>query len=143
VNPDCLRHNERPIERVATGPSSKYAPKLERIVMEQTHVVPSEFAGEAETVLTHLREAAKAQGKDAEIYLLNSNSARGFEPVTMGMAVLYIGSGSAAWLTKKWVETYLWDYFLKAKLDKPSKEFLDWLGSKLPGGTSTPAEPSH
>ena len=111
--------------------------------MDQTYVIPPEVAGEAEAVIAVLHEAAQAQGNDADIFLLSANSSKGFEPVTLGTAVLYVGGGTAAWLTKKWVDTYLWDYFLKRKLGPPSEKFLDWLGSKLPGGASAPAETSR
>jgi hypothetical protein len=107
--------------------------------MEEKHVVPGELAAEGETIVELLREAAKAQGREADLYLLTSKSSQGFEPVTMGAAVLLIGSTSATWLTKKWVDAYLWP-FVQSRIDKPSRKFLDWLGSKLPGDASGPVE---
>jgi|HubBroStandDraft_5_1064220.scaffolds.fasta_scaffold09499_2 hypothetical protein len=107
--------------------------------MEDKYVVPSELADEGEAMLQLLQEAAKAQGKEADLYLLSAKSSVGFEPVTMSAAVLLIGSTSATWLTKKWVDTYLWP-FVQSRIDRPSRKFLDWLGSKLPGEVSPPAE---
>ena len=108
--------------------------------MEQTHIVPKEFASQAEAVIASLQEAAKAQGREADICLLTADSSKGFEPVTMSAVILYIGGASAVWLTKNWVDTYLWDFLRTHGLDRQSKRFLDWLGSKLPGGASAPAE---
>jgi len=100
--------------------------------MDEKHVVPSEIADEAESMVDLLREAAKNQGKEADLYLLTSKSAIGFEPVSMSGAVLMISSTTATWLTKKWVDTYLWP-LVQSRIDKPSRKFLDWLSSKLPG----------
>ncbi len=100
--------------------------------MEQKFIVPDEIAAEGEAMVALLQEAAKAQGIEPEVYMLSSRSSRGFEPVSMSAAVLVIGSASASWLTKKWVDTYLWP-FIQVRIDKPSRKFLDWLGRALPG----------
>ena len=51
--------------------------------MEDKYVVPSELADEGEAMLQLLQEAAKAQGKEADLYLLSAKSSVGFEPVTI------------------------------------------------------------
>jgi hypothetical protein len=109
--------------------------------MEEKIIVPPEFASQAQTAVELLREAARAQGVSADdLYLLSSQSSKGFEPVTMSAAVLLIGSTSATWLTKHWVDSYLWP-FIQSRVDKPSREFLDWLGTKLPGQPTPIPEP--
>jgi len=110
--------------------------------MEQKHLVPSELATQGETIVELLREAAEAQGKEVDLYLLTPKSTKGFEPVTMSAAVLLIGSTTAVWLTSKWVDTYLWPLVQK-RIDKPSREFVDWLDSVLPGGTADTVESAH
>jgi hypothetical protein len=103
--------------------------------MEHKLLMPPDLAGEASGVVALLREAATAQGKDAEVYLLGATSAESHEfadPAELSAAVLLIGGPTVSWLTKHWIDTYLWP-LVQQRIDRPSKRFVDWLSEKLPG----------
>jgi hypothetical protein len=110
---------------------------------EHKYVVPAEFAEDATRVVTLLREAAASQGKEAEVYLMGATSSETREfagPAELSAAVLLIGGPTVSWLTKHWVDAYLWP-LVQQRVDGPSRKFIDWLSDRLPGNSKP--EKSH
>jgi hypothetical protein len=103
--------------------------------MDTKYIVPGDLADDGAAIVDLLREAARSQGKDADVALLGRGSSRGFEPGTLSTSVLLIGGSASTWLTKHWIDTYLWP-LVQQRIDRPSRKFVDWLGTKLPGGNA-------
>jgi hypothetical protein len=92
-------------------------------------IVPKEVGDVADVLLEAFRSSlsnSKADSKDA-VEIIRS-SATGFGATEVYEIILVIGKGAVLWLTKKWIEEYLW-IAIKKLIDKPSKELIDWLFS--------------
>ncbi|MGE5191743.1 MAG: hypothetical protein ACM3U2_04530 [Deltaproteobacteria bacterium] len=97
---------------------------------ERSFIVPDEMAEEAEAVVRLLKEAARAQRLGDEVSLRRPEPGEpGQESLTA--VVLFIGASTAGWLTKEWLETYLWP-LIRQRIDAPSRRFVDWLNDRLP-----------
>ena len=100
---------------------------------DQSLVVPPEMAAEAEAVVKLLNDAAQAQGLTGDVYLLRPKS-KDFGPEelqTLKTLVIAYSGATAGWLTKKWIDEYLWPV-IKDKIDRPSMRFVNWLKESLP-----------
>jgi len=97
---------------------------------EPSFIVPTEMVDEAEAVVKLLKEAVKSQGRDDRVYLLQPKS-MGFGPEELRTMVLVFNGTMVTWLTKKWIDAYLWP-LVQERIDAPSRRFIDWLKQHMP-----------
>lgn len=100
---------------------------------DRSFAVPAGFAAEAAAAVEILRETVLEHGAmTADIRLVRPQG-KGFEPGIATGAVLFVSGTAGAVLTqlgRKWVDEFLWPR-LRAGIEKPSREFVDWLADKL------------
>ena len=92
-------------------------------------VVPQELNACIEDVAEAYREAIAASGAGTEedVKLVRPN-VKGLTPDQVVDYFILYSSVTGIWLTKKWIDTYLWPAIVK-KIDKPSKALVDWITS--------------
>lgn len=91
--------------------------------------VPAEMSEEADVFVKLVKETAKSKGLEDDIYVLRPKT-KGFGMAELSDVVIHWGGATAVWLTKKWIDTYLWP-LVESRLDVPSKKFLNWLKDRL------------
>ncbi len=92
-------------------------------------LVPNEVGDVGDVLLEAFRSSlsdSKADSQDA--VEIARPSVGGFGATEASEIILLLSQGAMLWLTKKWIDDYLWPK-IKEKIDKPSKELTDWIFS--------------
>jgi hypothetical protein len=88
--------------------------------------VPKEAEGDVDLIVEGIRDALNETGMHSEHLSVARPSGRNMLPGDVSSTVMLVASGSLAWLTKKWVDTYVWPRIQK-RVHVPSERLLAWL----------------
>jgi hypothetical protein len=93
--------------------------------------VPAALLPEMEIFAAALQSAAKRDRgtSDSDVKLIRTDT-KPLGPGELETVVFFVSAALSAWLTKKWLDTYVWPIVQK-QIDKPSRQLVDFVASKL------------
>lgn len=92
----------------------------------ETVSVPPEFISEVRVLVELAQHATMGELAEEEQLALIVADQLNFDTAVAANAVLYLPLATAAWLTKKVADEYLWPA-IRARIDAPTRAALDWL----------------
>lgn len=102
-------------------------------------IVPTELTEFSDVILSAFRSSLLESKVDSkESVGLDQPRTGGFGGAEASELILWLGQGALLWLTKKWVETYLWPK-IQDLIGQRSDELVDWIFS-LPDKVSRQKE---
>lgn len=98
--------------------------------------IPSHFQAHADVLSQSLQTALKESGAGADEIMVVRPEVKNLTLGGVDVVLLYIGSGAVTWLTKKWLDTYVWP-IIKEKIDKDSLALMEWLRREVEVNTDS------
>jgi hypothetical protein len=93
--------------------------------------IPGDLLPEVEVFVAAVQDAAQREpGVPPNEIKLIRTEARPLGPGEIGTYIFYVSAAITAWLSKKWLDTYVWPEVQK-RINKPSKRLMEFILAKL------------